>query len=390
MKYLYMLFMLFSVAAVFLAPLDKHELNELSFSFAMGVDHADDGYEVSLQLINPAAIAGKSQVPNSPYVVYKATGKTIDTALERISVNVSRYVHLKQVEVILLSEKVAREGKVKDVYDYVMHSAQIPLDANLVIARDVSASELLKIYSPIEGFSAFEIENILQKLGRDIPVTATEIKVDEIKEGKDIAMPFIKVEGDLKSGKEKGNFETTSPAHIAYGGLALFKEDKLSLFLDYRDAAYVSMLQGGEAGYSIEASCPKGENGLFIYRVLGNQAREGKIETFEDKYIFHYNLRLSGDISQIKCNVNLENPHEIKLLEKQIEKTIQNQVQDLLAVVQENEMDPLGLGLIMKEKNPEKWKKLKSEWPAPIKNAEIKLNAKIKVQNIGNFKEGGR
>ena len=190
-KYLYMLFMLFSVAAVFLAPLDKHELNELSFSFAMGVDHADDGYEVSLQLINPAAIAGKSQVPNSPYVVYKATGKTIDTALERISVNVSRYVHLKQVEVILLSEKVAREGKVKDVYDYVMHSAQIPLDANLVIARDVSASELLKIYSPIEGFSAFEIENILQKLGRDIPVTATEIKVDEIKEGKDIAMPFI-------------------------------------------------------------------------------------------------------------------------------------------------------------------------------------------------------
>ncbi|OMF63352.1 hypothetical protein BK139_01435 [Paenibacillus sp. FSL R5-0490] len=389
MKYLYMLFILLSVAAVFLAPLDKHELNELSFSFAMGVDHAEDGYEVSLQLINPAAVAGKSQVPNSPYVVYKATGKTIDTALERISVNISRYNYLKQIEVILLGEAIAREGKAKDVYDYILHSAQIPSDANLVIARDVSASELLKIYSPIEGFSAFEIENILQKLGRDIPVTATEIKVDEIKEGKDIAMPFIKVEGDLKSGKERGNFETTSPGHIAYGGLALFKEDKLSMFLDYRDAAIITILQGGESGFSIEASCPKDENNLFTFRVFGNLARERKVETYEDRYIFHYNLRISGDISQMKCKVNLEDPDDIELLEKEIEKTIQNHVQDLLALLQENEMDPLGLGLFMREKNPETWKKLKPDWPAPIKNAEIKLNTKIKVQNIGHYKDGG-
>lgn len=384
-----MLFILLSVAAVFLAPLEKRELNELSFSFAMGVDHADDGYEVSLQLINPAAIAGKSQVPNSPYVVYKAAGKTIDTALERISVNISRYNYLKQIEVILLSETIAREGKAKDVYDYVLHSAQIPSDANLVIVRDVSASELLKIYSPIEGFSAFEIENILQKLGKDIPVTATEIKVNEIKKGKDIAMPFIKVEGDLKTGKERGNFETTSPAHIAYGGLALFKEDKLSVFLDYRDAAIITILQGGESGFSIEASCPKGENNLFTFRVLGNLAREKKVETYEDKYIFHYNLRLSGDISQIKCNVDLENPHDVQLLEKQIEKTIQHNVQDLLALAQENEMDPLGLGLIMREKSPDEWKKLEEDWPAPIKNAEIKLNTKITVQNIGHYKSGG-
>ncbi|PAE26676.1 MULTISPECIES: Ger(x)C family spore germination protein [Bacillaceae] len=389
MKYLYMLFMLLSVAAVFLAPLDKHELNELSFSFAMGVDHAEDGYEVSLQLINPAAVAGKSQVPNSPYVVYKATGKTIDAALERISVNISRYNYLKQIEVILLGEAFAREGKAKDVYDYILHSAQIPSDANLVIARDVNASELLKIYSPIEGFSAFEIENILQKLGRDIPVTATEIKVDEIKEGKDIAMPFIKVVGDLKSGKERGNFETTSPAHIAYGGLALFKEDKLSVFLDYRDAAIITILQGGESGFSIEASCPKDENNLFTFRVLGNLARERQVETYEDKYIFHYNLRLSGDISQIKCNVDLEKPHDIQLLERQIEKTIQNHVQDLLAIAQENEMDPLGLGLMMREKSPGTWKKLKSDWPVPIKNAEIKLKTNIKVQNIGHYKKGG-
>ncbi|MCC3645916.1 hypothetical protein JGK52_04360 [Cytobacillus oceanisediminis] len=113
MKYLYVLFILLSVAAVFLAPLDKHELNELSFSFAMGVDHAEDGYEVSLQLINPAAVAGKSQVPNSPYVVYKATGKTIDTALERISVNISRYFKIAIFTFAGMNLAKSRMAKVK-------------------------------------------------------------------------------------------------------------------------------------------------------------------------------------------------------------------------------------------------------------------------------------
>ncbi|MBM7619643.1 Ger(x)C family germination protein [Bacillus tianshenii] len=389
MKYLYTLFILLSVIAAFFSPMDKHELNEISFSFAMGVDYADGGYELSLQLINPAAIAGKTPIPNSPYVVYKAKGKTIDTALERISVNLSRFIHLKEVEVIVISEKIAREGKIKDIAEYVMHSAQIPANANMVISQDVNASDLLMVYSPIEGFSAFEIASILKKLGRDIPRTASEIKVNDIKEGKDIVLPFIKIEGDLKIGQEKGNLETTGPAHIAYGGLALFKENQLAAFLDYRDSAYVSMLQGAESGFSIEASCPKGEDDLFIFRILSNRSREGKLEIYEDKYIYHFNLNITGDISQLKCEINLEDPEQIKLLEKQLSKTIQKNINHLLAISQEHELDLLGLGLIMREKSPGNWKKLKSYWPLRLKNAEIQVHSEITVQNIGNYKAGG-
>jgi hypothetical protein len=65
------------------------------------------------------------------------------------------------------------------------------------------------------------------------------------------------------------------------------KEDQLVTFLDYRDAAYLSMLQGVESGYSIETTYPKGENDVFTFRVLGNQAKEGKVEIYEDKYIYH-------------------------------------------------------------------------------------------------------
>lgn len=388
LKYLYTLFFLLSMTSIFFAPADKHELNELSFSFAVGLDYLKDGYEVSLQLINPAAISGNTPTQNSRYIVYKASGKTIDTALERISVNISRFVLLSQVDVVILSESLAREGKVQEVADYILNSPQIPSNAYIVISKGISASDLLKVYSPVEGTSAFEISNIIKKIGKDIPKTASQIKVDEIKEGKDIALPFIELKGVLKKGQGNGNFETTSPSHTGYGGLALFKEDKLTTFVDYRDGAYLSLLQESAAGFSIEASCPKEENDYFAYRVFSNNAKEKNLEMHEDKYIFHFDLRLKGDINQYHCNSNLEDPKDVELLEEKIKETINKKVQHLLSVAQKNELDPFGLGLMLSEKSPEEWKKIKDDWPSHLKNAEIKLNTKISFQHLGNYKSG--
>ncbi|MCG1022745.1 Ger(x)C family spore germination protein [Sutcliffiella horikoshii] len=388
MKYLYMLFILLSMTSIFFTPADKHELNELSFSFAIGLDYLKDGYEVSLQLINPAAISGNAPTQNSRYIVYKASGKTIDTALERISVNISRFVLLSQVDVVILSEKLAREGKIQEIADYILNSPQIPSNAYIVITRGVNASELLKVYSPVEGTSAFEITNIIKKIGRDIPKTSSQLKVDEIKEGKDIALPFIELVGDLEQGQENGNFETTSPSHTAYGGLALFKDDKLTAFIDYRDGGYLSLLQESASGFTIEAGCPKEEDDYFAYRVFSNNTKESNIEIQGEKYIFHFDLRLKGDINQYHCNLNLDDPRDVEKLEEKVKETINIEVQELLKVAQENELDPIGLGLILSEDNPKEWKKIKDEWPSLLKNAEIKLNTKISFQHLGNYKSG--
>lgn len=388
LKYLYSLFILLSMTSIFFSPADKHELNELSFTFAIGLDYIKDEYEVSVQLINPAAISGNAPTQNSRYIVYKASGKTIDTALERVSVNISRFVLLSQVDVVILSEKLAREGKIQEVADYILNSPQIPSNAYIVIARGVNAGELLKVYSPVEGTSAFEITNIIKKIGRDIPKTSSQIKVDEIKEGKDIALPFIELIGDLNKGQENGNFETTSPSHTAYGGLSLFKDDKLTTFIDYRNGAYLSLLQESAAGFTIESSCPKKEDGYFAYRVFGNNSKESSIEIHEDKYIFHFDLRLKGDINQYHCNLNLDDPKDVGKLEEKVKETINTKVQELLKVTQDYELDPIGLGLMLSEEDPEEWKKIKEEWPSLLKNAEIKLNTRISFQHLGNYKSG--
>ncbi|XHU83031.1 Ger(x)C family spore germination protein [Peribacillus muralis] len=388
MKYLYMLFIILSISSIFFSQGDKHELNKTSFSFAIGIDYAKGGYEVSLQLINPGAISGAIILNNSPYIVYKATGKTIDSALEKISMNTSRSLDLQQEQVVLLGEELLRKGKIKDIIEYILHSTDIPSNSIIVTTKGNSARELLEIFSPIEGISSLEISNTLNKLGKKVSKTANDIKVDLVDDGKDIVVPYIELKGDAKKGGEKKNLETTEPTHFAFVGLALFKEEKLKSFMNYKDSLYLNLLYGKSSGFIIESSCPESEE-KFAYKVTNSLAKKKAYQKEEDKYIFHYDLYLKGDISQYNCHLNLENPETSNQIEKQVKKSINNKIHKVLEHTKEHEMDPLGLGQIISQQDPKTWNKIKGDYPALLKNAEIKVNSHITIQNVGNYKSRG-
>ncbi|PJN87896.1 Ger(x)C family spore germination protein [Bacillus sp. mrc49] len=388
MKYLYLIFIILSVASIFFSQEDKHELNQSSFSFALGIDYEKEGYVVSLQLINPGEISGEKLLNNSPYIVYKAKGKTIDTALEKISMNTSRYVDLKQEQIIVLGEELARKGRTKEIVEYILHSPDIPANALIITTKGNKASELLEIFSPVEGYSALEITNTLDKLGKHVLQNASEIKVDLLEEGKDSSLPYIVLKGDLQKGMSRDNLDTTNPAHIVFGGFGLFKDEYLKKYLDYRDSLFLQLLNGKSSGFIIESTCPEGPE-KFAFKLFNGHVKNREYKRVENNYLFQYTLNLSGDIRQYNCHGNLKDPETIEQLEKQINKTIQKKENKILSIAQGYGIDPFGLGHFIKNKDPELWDTLKEEWSTSIKNAQIEIHSNITIQNVGNYKSRG-
>ncbi|HDR6271308.1 TPA: Ger(x)C family spore germination protein [Bacillus cereus] len=389
MKYLYSLFILLSIFSVFFSQGDKNELNRIAFSFALGIDYAKEGYDVSLQLINPAALSGEKPIKNSPYIVYHATGKTIDIALQRISVNMSRQLHLKQIQIVVIGEKLARERPIGKVTNYLIQSSYIPANALVVTTRNINAYQLLEIFSPVEGFSGLEITNTLQKLGKNMPKTANDIKIDLIQEGQDLTLPYIHLKGELDKGERQSNFETTKPTHIAYGGTALFKGEKLHSYLEQRDSLYLYLLKRKAANFPLEGTCPRENNQNFAFMVSNSYPKIADIKIINNEIIYTFDLRLSGTISQYNCQANLTDPNTIEKLNVQIEKSINNHVQYITNVSKNNGIDSLGLGLILEKYDSRKWNKVKTKWPSRIKQIKIKIKTHINVQNLGDFKVRG-
>ncbi|UOY92280.1 Ger(x)C family spore germination protein [Ectobacillus sp. JY-23] len=388
MRYLYVIFIILSAASLSFSQGDKNELNQIGFSFAMGVDEAEKGYEVSLQLINPSALSGEKPIKNSPYVVYKASGKTIDAALEHLSVYMSRHLHLKQMQIIVIGEKMARNRPIHEIANYLLQATDIPANVLVVTTRDATAYEMLKVFAPVEGFSGLEITSILQKLGRKIPQTASDIKIDLMQQGKDLTLPYIYIMGKRKQGEKQANFETLKPTHLAYGGTALFKGEKLKGFIDSRESLYLYMLEKKTSNFLLAASCPKDEKNYFTFKVSGSRPKLRDVKINGDNIRFLFNLKLDGTVSQYNCRHDLGDPETIELLKKELVKDIEHHVEEGMVVFRNYEIDPFGLGVMLEKHSQQEWDTIKARWPALLKTTSISIDADIRIPNIGDFKVG--
>lgn len=92
---------------------DYRELNELSLAMAMGVDKDKDtgGVRVTLQIVNPKEIAGRTVTGrNVPVVIYSSTGKSLFEATRKVTLKESRRINLQHLRVLVIGESLAREG----------------------------------------------------------------------------------------------------------------------------------------------------------------------------------------------------------------------------------------------------------------------------------------
>ncbi|MGR5897519.1 Ger(x)C family spore germination protein [Bacillus cereus] len=88
---------------------DYRPLESLSFASGLGIDRDKHGYIVTVQFANPEEIAGNSHTDRPEAPIYQERGKTIGEAVTRLTLNVPHYVHFSNLQLVALSESVARK-----------------------------------------------------------------------------------------------------------------------------------------------------------------------------------------------------------------------------------------------------------------------------------------
>ncbi|MEK4342507.1 Ger(x)C family spore germination protein [Brevibacillus sp. FSL L8-0710] len=90
---------------------NRRELNELAIAVAMGVDKKDNDYLVSIQIVNPGAVAAqRAGTDTAPVITYSTQGTSIFEALRRTTTKSPRKIYLSHMQVIVLGKEVAEEG----------------------------------------------------------------------------------------------------------------------------------------------------------------------------------------------------------------------------------------------------------------------------------------
>jgi len=136
---------------------------------------------------------------------------------------------------------------------------------------------------------------------------------------------------------------------ITIEGIGIFKDDQLKLQLDSNQTALFSLLDDYRSQATIKVDFGK-ENSRDI--IIVNAFRSKSNWNWDQKQNqLHLRLQLKMTISQYPGKFNLDKEKDINGMKKIITNNIEKGIKNLLATFKENEVDPLGIGNIVRSKD---------------------------------------
>lgn len=373
----------------------RRELNELGIAVGIGVDKAEKGYRVTAQVVSPGEIvATKSSGNRTPVTVYEATAETIFEAIRKITTKSSREVYLAHLRVLVIGEQLAREG-IQQALDHFSRDHEVRTDYFVIVAKGSTASDVLKVLTPIEKIPANNLYlslDISQKLwAPTATVTLDQLISDIVSEGKNPILSAVHVVGKQVGQTQQNIEKTTPPGYLKYMGLAVFKKDKLIGWLNEKESKGFSYITNRVKNTVGHIQCPNG--GKFVVEVIKSETKlKGKI--LDDKPQIQIDIKMEENIGEVDCQIDLTKKETIAELEKLAEKKVVNIVMTTVKKVQRDyKADIFGFGDAIHRADPAAWNTIKQDWDKLFAQVEVNVNVDTKIRRIGtvanSFKHKG-
>lgn len=136
---------------------ERKELNEIAFILGMGLDKAESGYRVTMQVVIPSSIssqtAGGTSGGGVPVVVSSFTVPTIYESDRQYTLISSRTAYKGHIRVLVIGEELARAG-IAEILDVLKRSREPRNDYYVMVAKGTTAEEALKVLTPLDKIPA--------------------------------------------------------------------------------------------------------------------------------------------------------------------------------------------------------------------------------------------
>ena len=370
------------------------ELEDLLIVSALGIDSNEDGFDISVEVINDKMVSGGEQSGGSsseetPIVVYSSKAKTIREAIDKIILESPKRLYLGHMNLLVISEDIAKKG-INEFLDYFMRDTEIRKTFFTTVVKNAKASDVLKILQPIENITAVSIQSSLEianvYYGEFSNQTLEEIVRCLFTTGRNPTIAAIEVTGDVKKGSKNDNVSTTSPkTSIKVKGTTVFKGDKLVGYLNEKEAIYYAVVRDKIDTISLSFPCDKKDN----YANIIIDGVKGKLKATVDKDEPKIAIDIAGNaaITEFNCKIDLKKPSNIKKIEEIANKEIVKQMKKTVKKVKELNSDIFGFEEQFYRNHYKYWKKKKDKWDELFKDIEVKVKSDIKIERISSSVE---
>ena len=268
--------------------------------------------------------------------------------------------------------------------DFLIRDHEMRGDSLVLVAKDSTPDEILRILTAMENVPATKVYNALE-ISSLSWAPSTKISEDELiavlmSEGENPVLPGISIEGDKDLGENSQMLENVNPSAILkIGPLAAFKKDKLVGWLNEDESAGYNYIMGNVSGTVEVISCSEGGKlGIEIHRTKSNV--KGKLEN--EKPEIDIEIKVEGDIGDVASPVDLSKTENFKDVETHLEKKIKSKVEAAIKKAQtEFASDIFGFGEAIHRADFKAWKDLKKDWDKEFTSLPVNVNVVVNLKN---------
>ncbi|MEC1922989.1 spore germination protein GerKC [Bacillus subtilis] len=391
-KCLLAVFMLLSVI-VLPGCWDKRELTDLAIISAIGIDRTNDSnYVLHLQIINPGNVAGGLQGGGAgdrpPVSVYSIEGDNLTEALRKASMKVSRRLYFAHTNLVVISEKLAKEEGLDFVLDNLDRDTEFRTTATFVVAHKTKAENIVKILTPIDKIPSNKVNKTLDfteaQYGRVVKTNIQDVLKTLASDTRAPIIPGYLMIGDDKKGVSMENTQATDPKAILQAdGLAVFdKAGYLKYWIEDDESVGAVWLMNKVQHTFINADWGKTKDAVSLQ--VTHQDTKLVPDMRNGRPHIHVKVTVEGIIDAVKYPFQLSNPKVLAAIEKALNKELEKEISHTVKMIKKNKIDFVGFGDTIYRKYPEQWEKMKNTWDKEyLPELPIDVKAETYIRRTG-------
>ncbi|MBY0148007.1 Ger(x)C family spore germination protein [Neobacillus niacini] len=316
-------------------------------------------------------------VATNDVVILETESSTIRGIRNAANKKTSKGLASGQLRVILYGEGMFNKGNTGIAES--LSTDPVISDLTYLAMADGKARDILQLKAkqiPDIGIHLYNLINQNTKVKIMPSATLQEVLHNHFTVGKDPVLPILKKEGNKE---------------IAFSGVAIFKGSNLVGKISTEQSFYLTLLtdkfKSGSIDIEINSDSSKLEPiNRRLNKIVASLDSIGSSSDIKlinkEKVEFDLNVNLTARLLEITSQISLGNPENIKLIEKEINKSMKKEIEKLIAYFQSKESDVVGLGEVYK--SSVRHSKLTDEkWYKMLKEAKVNVNLDFTIRRTG-------
>lgn len=397
---LMLLIVLFSMSILISGCNGARELDERSFTIAIGLDKAEeeDMIRVSYQIAIPQQEGGKSDASKSTIMITN-TASTFAETRNLLKSEIALIPSLTHAKVIVIGEELARMGLEKPMSAFV-RNREFRASMFVVVTKG-TAQDFLEKNKPAFVTSMSKYYDQMIQTGDDTGYfLRTSIQQYYLRLKSHSGQPYMtlvainpqtgegqistgKVPGGKNDGYKAGEIPRQGGNAVEFAGTAIFFGDKMVDTLSTTETRMLAIMLGEYPnGFISVEDTLVAKSFVNVNLRLGSKPKI-KVVLVEGRPVIHSSILLEGEISSIGSGINYEQESYLNLLEAQINQVCQQEMMNFIQRTQKLNADVVGFGYYLRPAFRSNQEFEDYKWNEKYSQAEVNVEVKTKIRRTG-------